>query len=101
MVHISRVLTRAAIGCVVALMPLMMSGPALANCRARFSCGFGSSPYCYFVIRSYGHDKYFRVQAGSSTTMYGIERTSRYCTSTRGYPDGDECRQSPVNMNCY
>ena len=51
-------------------------------------------------MRSYGRDKYFKVPAGGSQTLYGLESSSRYCSSTRDYPNGDTCRQSKVNMSC-
>ena len=76
------------------------STPVVAACRADFSCDFGPSPYCYFVVRSHGKDRYFRVAAGSRETLYGLQTTSRWCSSTRGYPNGDTCRQSPVRMSC-
>lgn len=76
------------------------SDEALAACKARFNCGFGPNPACFFVIRSYGRDKYFTVSAGSSQMIYGLQANARYCESDDGYPDGDNCRQRPVNLTC-
>lgn len=97
-----RIIVKTAIaGGLIAGTLLATQGPALAdNCRAKFTCDFGASPYCYFVIRSYGRDKYFKVPAGGSQMLYGIQRTSRYCSSSQGYPNGDTCRQSAVKMAC-
>jgi hypothetical protein len=96
----SRGVARAVLGCLVVLTPFLESAPALANCRARFTCDFGTRPYCYFVVRSYGRDKYFRVAAGGAQMLYGIEGSSRFCSSTAGPPDGDSCSQKPVKMSC-
>lgn len=99
-------LVRKRIGIVfVALIAILVTSLAkdqalAAGCSARFSCGFGPHPSCFFVVRSYGRDKYFRVDAGRFQMIYGLEPTARFCESDNGYPNGNSCRQRVVRMAC-
>lgn len=75
--------------------------PAHAGCAARFSCSFGPHPACFFMVRNFGRNQFFRVGAGRSQRIYGISPGAGFCESTNGYPNTYGCRMSRVSMVCH
>ena len=74
---------------------------AQAGCRSRFNCSPGSSPYCYFSLKQGANLlKKFTIEAGGSSTIYGLQPDISYCSSIRGWPDLDACDLKPIKMVC-